>query len=333
MHRRQLFSFGCRIRFKNQNIPLIINRKPDTRGIHMKQVEVLRYDAFSKAADKGNPAGIVLEGSHLTDEEMQKIAEKAGYNETSFLLSSQSADIRIRYFTPGHEMNLCGHATVASLYALYEKGEVGAGEELKIETKAGNLTVKTDYSEEEQRFFMTLEQAPPEFRPFTGDRAKLAGALGITEADFHDALPPVYGSTGIWTLLVPVQSLDACRKMEPDNSEFPAILTDIPSASVHPFSLETIHQDSHLHGRHFSSPYSGTIEDPVTGTASGVMGAYMKIYGQPFCEADQKEFLIEQGQEIGKDGRVKIGVLEENGRMKVLMTGTAVFAEKRVIDI
>lgn len=50
----------------------------------MKQVEVLRYDAFSKAADKGNPAGIVLEGSHLTDEEMQKIAEKAGYNETSF---------------------------------------------------------------------------------------------------------------------------------------------------------------------------------------------------------------------------------------------------------
>lgn len=49
-------------------------------------------------------------------------------------------------------MNLCGHATVASLYALYEKGEVGAGEELKIETKAGNLTVKTDYSEEEQRF-------------------------------------------------------------------------------------------------------------------------------------------------------------------------------------
>lgn len=103
----------------------------------------------------------------------------------------------------------------------------------------------------------------------------------------------------------------------------------MPRASVHPFSLETIHRDSHLHGRHFSSPYSGTIEDPVTGTASGVMGAYMKTYG----EADQNVFLIEQGQEIGKDGKVKIEIFEENGEMKAKMTGTAVFAEKQIIDI
>ncbi len=306
-----------------------MKRNRETRGIQMKQVEVLRYDAFSKEPNKGNPAGVVLEGSRLTDEEMQLIAKKAGYNETSFLLPSKSADLRLRYFTPGHEMNLCGHATVASLYALYEKGGIGPGAELKVETKAGNLTVKTGYADEEKHFFVTLEQAPPSFRPFAGDRAKLAEALGITEADFHDSLPIVYGSTGTWTLLVPVQHLAACRKMQPKNSEFPAILTDMPRASVHPFSLETIHRDSHLHGRHFSSPYSGTIEDPVTGTASGVMGAYMKTYG----EADQNVFLIEQGQEIGKDGKVKIEIFEENGEMKAKMTGTAVFAEKQIIDI
>lgn len=131
-----------------------MKRNRETRGIQMKQVEVLRYDAFSKEPNKGNPAGVVLEGSRLTDEEMQLIAKKAGYNETSFLLPSKSADLRLRYFTPGHEMNLCGHATVASLYALYEKGGIGPGAELKVETKAGNLTVKTGYADEESIFLL-----------------------------------------------------------------------------------------------------------------------------------------------------------------------------------
>lgn len=103
----------------------------------MKPIEVLRYDAFSKTAGQGNPAGIVLEADGLTDWEMQKIAEQAGYNETAFLLPSESADIRIRYFTPGHEMNLCGHATVASLYALLEKGAIEAGAEPEGRNKSG----------------------------------------------------------------------------------------------------------------------------------------------------------------------------------------------------
>ncbi|MFO6498317.1 MULTISPECIES: PhzF family phenazine biosynthesis isomerase [Bacillus] len=299
----------------------------------MKLVEVLRYDAFSKLVNKGNPAGVVLDAEHLTESEMQEIAERTGYSETSFLLPSETADIRIRYFTPGHEMNLCGHATVASLYALYEKGGVKPGMELRIETKAGNLFIKTGDDDGEKRFFVTLEQAEPEFRPFTGNRAKLAEALGITEADFHEALPIVYGSTGIWTLLVPVKDLAACRKMKPDQAEFPAILTDMPRASVHPFCLETMHEDCHLHGRHFSSPYSGTTEDPVTGTASGVMGAYMRTYGGAYCRDGQTEFLIEQGREIGKDGKVKIAVFEKNGHMKVQMSGTAVFAEKKMFEV
>ena len=128
----------------------------------MKPIEVLRYDAFSKTAGQGNPAGIVLEADGLTDWEMQKIAEQAGYNETAFLLPSESADIRIRYFTPGHEMNLCGHATVASLYALLEKGAIEAGAELKVETKAGVLSVYTA-SDGNRRFLVTLEQAPRVF--------------------------------------------------------------------------------------------------------------------------------------------------------------------------
>ncbi|QIW79109.1 PhzF family phenazine biosynthesis isomerase [Bacillus tequilensis] len=293
----------------------------------MKEIEVLKYEAFTSSPGKGNPAGVVLQGDDYTVEEMQTIAEHAGYSETTFIKKSESADLELRYFTPGHEMNLCGHATVASLYALCEKGMLESGQTYSIQTKAGILPVKI--AEKKGRVHITLEQASPQFKPFTGDREKLAGALGITEEDFHENLPIVFGSTGIWTAIVPLRSLEASKKMVPDNKQFPEVLVDLPKASVHPFTFETVYPDSHLHGRHFSSPYSGTIEDPVTGTASGVMGAYMKQYGR----ADQREFIIEQGQEIGKDGKVKIEISEEGGNMKVNMTGTAVYSETRILKI
>lgn len=293
----------------------------------MKVAEVLKYEAFTSSPGKGNPAGVVLQGDDYTEDEMQIIAERAGYSETSFIRKSESADLELRYFTPGHEMNLCGHATVASLYALCEKGMLESGKTYSIQTKAGILPVKI--SEKDGRIHITLEQASPQFKPFTGDRKKLADALGITDEDFHEDLPIVFGSTGIWTAIVPLKSLEASKKMVPDNKQFPEVLVDLPKASVHPFTFETVHPDSDLHGRHFSSPYSGTIEDPVTGTASGVMGAYMKHYGN----AEQHKFIIEQGQEIGKDGKVEIEMNEAGGHVKVNMTGTAVYSETRILKI
>ncbi|MEC1634306.1 PhzF family phenazine biosynthesis isomerase [Bacillus mojavensis] len=293
----------------------------------MKEIEVLKYEAFTSFPGKGNPSGVVLHGDNYTEEEMQIIAERAGYSETSFIRKSEPADLELRYFTPGHEMNLCGHATVASLYSLCEKGMLESGKTYSIQTKAGILPVKI--SEKEGRIHITLEQASPQFKPFTGDRKKLAAALGITEEDFHDDLPIVFGSTGIWTAIIPLASLEASKKMVPDNKQFPEVLVDLPKASVHPFTFETIHSDSDLHGRHFSSPYSGTIEDPVTGTASGVMGAYM----QQYVRSGQRTFIIEQGQEIGKDGRVEIEVNGDSDHIKVNMTGTAVYSETRILKI
>lgn len=88
----------------------------------MNNIKVLHYDAFSPYPNKGNPAGVVLEADHLSESEMQSIAHKVGFNETVFVVPSDVADLRLKYFTPGHEINLCGHATMASLFALKTKG-------------------------------------------------------------------------------------------------------------------------------------------------------------------------------------------------------------------
>ena len=87
-------------------------------NVLVKSVKVYHYDSFSIDPNKGNPAGVILNGDNLTDEEIQEVALKVGFNETAYPVNSNIADLRIRYFTPGHEMNLCGHATMATVYAL-----------------------------------------------------------------------------------------------------------------------------------------------------------------------------------------------------------------------
>ncbi|RAT11657.1 isomerase, partial [Bacillus cereus] len=277
----------------------------------MKTINVFHYDAFTNKPNMGNPAGIVLEADGLTEEEMQIIAEKVGYNETTFVLSSEVGDIRMRYFTPGFEMDLCGHGTVGTLYALRKKGLLEEKSNLTIETKAGILPIQIGVNENGETF-IKMRQAAPQFKEFTGSKEELAHSIGLEVNDLDVSLPIVYGSTGNWTVIVPIKNLDACERMKPNNAAFPSVLKEIPNASIHPICLETYDEQAQMHGRHFSSAYAGTIEDPVTGTASGVMGAYYAMYLEKDFDHEM-ELIVEQGQEIHKDGRVTVYVTKAEG--------------------
>ena len=292
----------------------------------MKTVKVYHYDAFSNTPNKGNPAGIVLNGEELSEAEMQEIAYKVGFNETAFPVKSEVADIKIRFFTPGHEMDLCGHATMATIFALKSQNLLGDKSALLIETNAGVLTV--NLTETDGELLMTMEQAHPQFKVFKGSKAKLAQAIGVEETDFHPDYPIVYGSTGTWTLLVPITHLTTFNKMLPLNALFPEILVDLPKASVHPFCLETYDNQADMHARHFSSPFSGTVEDPVTGTASGVMGAYFAKYINKNLNRSFN-LVVEQGHELGKDGRVMVHVRDN----EIKITGTAVFVKAFEVEL
>src|SRR5262249_7892827 len=89
---------------------------------------VLHVDAFAGRPGMGNPARVLLDADDLPEARMQAIARAVGFNETAFVLPSTRADLRLRYFTPGHEVDLCGHATIATFVLLHQRGRLpGAG--------------------------------------------------------------------------------------------------------------------------------------------------------------------------------------------------------------
>ncbi|HDR7664470.1 MULTISPECIES: PhzF family phenazine biosynthesis isomerase [Bacillus] len=299
----------------------------------MKTINVFHYDAFTNKPSMGNPAGIVLNADGLMEEEMQRIAEKVGFNETSFVLSSEVADIRMRFFTPRFEMDLCGHGTVGTIFALRERGLLEEKTNFTIETKAGILPIQIDVNDKGEAF-IKMRQAAPQFKDFAGSKDELAHSIGLGVNDLDVSLPIVYGSTGNWTVIVPVKNLNVCERMKSNNEVFPSILKEIPNASIHPVCLETYDEQAQMHGRHFSSAYAGTIEDPVTGTASGVMGAYYTMYVEKDFDHEM-ELIVEQGQEMNKDGRVTVYVTKEgeNERLQIDIAGTAVYVNEFKISI
>ncbi len=294
-------------------------------------VTVYHYDAFSTIPNKGNPAGVVVEGDSYSDDEMQAIAKQVGFNETAFALKSERADLRIRYFTPGHEVNLCGHATMATIYALKTKGLLENKRFFTIETKAGILPIEIT-EQKSGDIYMTMQHAAPQFVAFNGSKVELAQSIGLPEEAIHPELPIVYGSTGLWTLLIPIKNLEFFKAMAPQSAKFPTILKEMPKASLHPFCLEAFDKNANMHARHFSSPYSGTIEDITTGTASGVMGAYHATYIEQQTQSE-KTLIVEQGQELEKDGRVHVHVKNDNGKLTISITGTAVYVKELDIPL
>ena len=125
-------------------------------GVELMSRKVYRLNAFAKTEDGGNPAGVVIDAEHLSANQMQAIAKEVGYSETAFVMKSDKADFRVRFFTPTNEVDLCGHATIATFNLLRDLGIVAKGQYTQ-ETKAGVLKIAICEDE------VFMEQKLPEF--------------------------------------------------------------------------------------------------------------------------------------------------------------------------
>ena len=277
----------------------------------MKRYKVKQVDAFTDRIFGGNPAGVVPSAEGLTDKEMLSIANEINASETAFVLPSDTADFRIRWFTPKKEVLFCGHATVASLHALAEEGKFGMENDgeysFKVEAKIGIITVDVIKSNKEIKII--LHSPKIEFLREDIDMPGFLDALKIKE-DELDSTYPIMRETNLDYLYVPINGLDALRNIDYDYQKLEKFCGKYNFPGVCVFTTETFDKDSKAHSRFFA-PLYGVREDPVTGSAQGPLGAYLLINGIVDFSGSEVNIKSEQGDIIGRPGRVIINVRKD----------------------
>ncbi len=276
------------------------------------EIRVYTLDAFSYQQQGGNPAGVVLEASHLSDEHMQQIAHQVGFSETAFMLPSTVADYRIRYFTPNHEVDLCGHATIASFYLMVTNGHIQAGH-YRIETLAGLLDV---HVQADHQVFLT--QTPPQF-DIEVDRQEIAASLGISVDELYANAPVQIVSTGLRDIIVPIRSLHTLQQIQPSFDEIKRISQKYNVVGVHLFTLDT-DSAAIAQCRNFAPLYD-IPEESATGTSTGALICYLHQYDLIPSTATSP-FVVEQGYTMNLPSQLLVTLqLKGDGTIEQVQVG------------
>lgn len=289
-------------------------------------MKVKKVNAFTETLRGGNPAGVVIDSPELTEYQMKYITKTLSVSETAFIFPSNVADYKIRFFSPTLEVDLCGHATIATFFIMAQEGIFTEAEEkttVDQETKAGILPVDIYFKEGNVEKVM-MTQRNLILKGIHLNRKKIAKSLNVEISEIDRSLPEQIVSTGLFTLPVCVKSFDTLQAMKPDFDEVKAICKNIGAGSFHVFTFETIDETSAYHARNFA-PIYGINEDPVTGTANGAVCIYLlknKIL-------KKKNLVCEQGDIIGRSGRVFVEI--DNNFVKV--GGKARLVEEKEIKI
>lgn len=212
-------------------------------------------DAFTDTPFRGNPAGVCLpDAAHAADAAwMQNVAAEMRHAETAFLVPSSrdDADWDLRWFTPEVEVDLCGHATLASARVLF--GEGLAGNEVRFATRSGVLVAR---EHAEGSIGLDFPAMPPVRIPEPAGLPEVLGAAVEQVVSGGD------------DLLVELASADAVRKADPDMDA----LGRLPYRGV--ILTAPGDEDGIDFVSRFFAPQVGIPEDPVTGSAHCALGPY-----------------------------------------------------------
>ena len=290
----------------------------------------LLVDAFTERPLAGNACAVVLDAGSLPPATMQAIAREMNQSETAFVRAQTGNTFGVRYFTPGAEIPLAGHPTIATVAALIDAGRLAAPEgrtELTFTLRDGPIAIAVERRATD-RPSVVMTQRRPLFRPPL-DAATVAAAFGLPAEAVRDDGPVQVVSTGTEQLMLPLRSKEWLRRAVVDLTRYRALQQAAGFFSAHLFVLEGATPEGRTFARHVAiSP--DLFEDAVTGSATGGMGAYL-FHHRLLAERD---FVAEQGHWMGRPGRVTVHVEGTPQDVQwVSVAGTAVVVVRGTLDI
>ena len=253
------------------------------------QIKAKLVNAFTKNSNGGNPAWVIMDADKLSEAKMIEISAKLGFSESAFVQKSNKADFRIRFFSPTQEVDLCGHATIATWNLLRDLKIIKKGH-YSMETNVGILNIEVTKKE------VYMQQKKPEF---LGSIEQFELYDCFYEERFLDAtLPPMIVSTGLKEIFVPIKDVETLNKLHPKLKNIEHLSKKYDVIGIHIFAVA---KDCDAYGRNFA-PIVGIDEESATGTSNGALACYLNKYVSP----QKEEYILRQGYSMKQPSEIKV---------------------------
>lgn len=283
-------------------------------------MKVFIVNSFAKVKMGGNPAGVVLDADRLSDSDMRKIAKKVGLHETAFIMKSNKADFKVRFFTPDIEVSFCGHATIAVFNILKREGIIKRGR-YRQETNIGILDVNLL---KDGTIFMN--QKLPEFLDII-EKSVVLDCLNISDKELVPHLPIQIVSTGFPSILVPMNSLETIKKMKPNFKKCKNLSKN--RLLIHPFTLETIQNNSTAFSRNFF-PVEKLDEEAATGSSTGALASYLFKYNLLY-KNHYINLIFEQGNFMNRPSEILVKLKIKDHKIQEVQVGGMAMPDKEIV--
>jgi trans-2,3-dihydro-3-hydroxyanthranilate isomerase len=274
-----------------------------------RAVPVLHVDVFADRPFAGNPAAALLDADGLTEAQMQALAAEMGKAGTAFVSAptGSDADWRLRMFSPTRELGYSGHTTIAAVHALREAGRLPGGR-VTFETLSG--LVRAEAQDRHEGALIWLEPPRIGLAPFRGPLPETLDVLGLPASKLGSwARPALTPDTDV---LLPVDELGTLRQLAPDMTRLARLGTEHRLRGFCVVAPKGLEPASASHSRFFA-PHYGVPEDIVTGSVHSAIGVWLLEAGRLRPERGRVTFTAEQGDFLGRPGRVAVEVRVEAG--------------------
>ena len=268
------------------------------------EIKVYQVDTFTSKPFKGNPAGVVLDLNGLSEKDMQNIAREMNLSETAFIIPIDENNYKVRFFTPVSEVDLCGHATIASLYTLAFKNIIPPVYEgikkVYQETRVGKLGVEISYKGGEVEKIM-MDQSKPEDLGVIAEIDLLLSCLNIQKEDIgigEKFINPRIISTGLPDIQLPIKNKKLLDNLIVDYKRLANLSKKTNTIGLHAFHLPEKNSDK-VYVRNFA-PLVGINEESATGTANGGLVYFLKEEGY----INKRQIVAIQGESLKRPSQI-----------------------------
>lgn len=267
--------------------------------------EVITVDVFADGPQGGNPAPIVLNANTMNPSEMQAVARKTGH-ECGFVKPAPAGsgqDFSLYFWVPNHEMEMCGHVTVGTVWLMAKLGIITKND-VSIFTRSGVVNARIQHDSAMDYFKVEITQPVGTITDISGEEAfqpELLNLLGITSHELANA-PIINASTSRIKTLIPLKDSHTLHNLQPNLANISDFCQRIGSTGLYPYASDEDLPNT-FYARQFPKS-SGYPEDAATGIAATALAFGLRYSGQ--VDSQTEHVTIKQGQAIGRPSKIEV---------------------------